>query len=372
MNPSDDRILLSRPSITATELSAMADAAANGWGEHCYDYIERFQLAFQQSLNVPFAIATSSCTGALHMGLAALGIGPGDEVILADSNWVATVAPVVHLGAKPVFVDILSDTWCIDPEAAEAAITPRTKAIVATHLYGSVCDLKRLQEVCATHGLFLIEDAAEAVGSSFKGQAVGTFGHFGCYSFHGSKTICAGEGGMFVTHDADLHEKVLTLSNHGRRRGDQRQFWPEVIGFKYKMSNLQAALGYAQTLRVAELVDRKREILSSYKNLLGSVAGLQMNVEHDQTRIGAWMPTVVFAPETGLSGARMVELFQSRRIDGRVFFHPLSSLPSFGSSVGQPVAADIARRAVNLPSFHDMTESQIARVAETVKVALRG
>jgi perosamine synthetase len=372
MNSGVERIPLSRPSITATELSAMSDAAANGWGEHCYDYIERFELAFQQALNVPLAIATSSCTGALHMGLAALGIGPGDEVILADSNWVATVSPVVHLGATPVFVDILADTWCIDPEAAEAAVTPRTRAIIATHLYGSVCDLARLQDVCTKYGVDLIEDAAEAIGASCQGQSVGTFGRFGCYSFHGSKTICTGEGGMFVTHDANLYEKVLTLSNHGRRRGDRRQFWPEVIGFKYKMSNLQAALGYAQTQRMAELVQRKRQILESYRALLGGVDGVQINVEHPQTRIGAWMPTLVFATETRLSGAQMIALFQSRHIDGRVFFHPLSTLPSFGSKAGQPVATDVARRAVNLPSFHDMTEAQIARVAETVTEALHG
>jgi perosamine synthetase len=348
----------------------MADAAANGWGERCYDYIDRFQAAFQQALNVPFAIATSSCTGALHMGLAALDIGSGDEVILADSNWIATVAPVVHLGAKPVFVDILPDTWCLDPEAVEAAITPRTRAIIATHLYGSVCTIARLKQVADLHGLDLIEDAAEAIGSEYQGQAVGTFGRFGCFSFHGSKTICTGEGGMFVTGDADLYEKVLTLSNHGRRRGQQRQFWPEVIGFKYKMSNMQAALGFAQTQRIAELVRRKREILAAYRLLLQDVEGVDMNVELPGTRIGAWMPTLVFGQRIGLTALDMVAAFQSGNIDGRVFFHPLSTLPSFGSRAGQLVAADIARRAVNLPSFHDMTDAQIERVAGTVKAAL--
>ncbi|HOE43447.1 MAG TPA: DegT/DnrJ/EryC1/StrS family aminotransferase [Rhodoferax sp.] len=365
-----ERIALSRPSITALELSCMADAAANGWGEHCYDYIEQFQRTFQQALNVPYAITASSCTGALHMGLAALEIGAGDEVILADSNWIATVAPVVHLGAQPVFVDILADTWCIDPDGVETAITPRTRAIIATHLYGSVCALARLQQIADRHGLVLIEDAAEAIGSEYQGQAVGTFGRFGCFSFHGSKTICTGEGGMLVTRDADFYDKVLTLSNHGRRKGQQRQFWPEVIGFKYKMSNLQAALGCAQTQRMAELVERKRQILAAYRLLLQESDGVKMNVEHPGTRIGAWMPTLVFSPQTGMTARRMVDEFQSRSIDGRVFFHPLSSLPSFGLQAGQPVAADIARRAVNLPSFHDMTDAQIERVTQTVKAAL--
>lgn len=367
MSHKSQRIALSRPSITELELSCMADAAANGWGEHCYDYIERFQRVFTQALKVSYAIATSSCTGALHMGLAALGIGPGDEVILAECNWIATVAPVVHLGAKPVFVDINRDTWCIDPQAVEAAIGPKTKAIIATHLYGSVCDMSRLLALARRFNLPLIEDAAEAIGSEFQNQAVGTLGRFGCFSFHGSKTICTGEGGMFVTQDADLYEKVLTLSNHGRSRTQTKQFWPEVIGFKYKISNLQAALGYAQTQRVDALVKRKREILKAYQEVLSDVHGIQMNVELPGTRIGAWMPTVVFAKESGITAQRMVQKFQECQIDGRVFFHPLSELPMFGSQSEPSVAADVSSRAVNLPSFHDMEDWMIEKVAQTIR-----
>lgn len=345
----------------------MADAAANGWGAHCYDYIERFQQAFCLELKVPYAIATSSCTGALHMGLAALGIGPGDEVILADSNWIATAAPIVHLGAKPVFVDIKADTWCIDPSAVEAAINSRTKAVVVTHLYGNVCDMNVLLDIARRFDITLVEDAAEAIGSYFQNTAVGTLGRFGCFSFHGSKTICTGEGGMFVTHDQSLFEKVLTLSNHGRSRFQIRQFWPEVIGYKYKISNLQAALGYAQMQRMNELVERKRQILVSYQERLAGIGCIRMNPELPGTRIGAWMPTVVFADESGIEAQTVVKRFQEQQIDGRVFFHPLSSLPMFGSQHHQSVAADIARRAVNLPSFFDMQDWQIDRVSETVK-----
>ena len=166
----------------------MTDAVAHGWGPKCYDYLHRFEATIATALNVRQAHATSSCTGALHLGLTALGIGPGDEVILADTNWIATAAPIVHLGAKPVFVDIDPDSWCISASCAEGAITKRTKAIVATHLYGNLCDLQALQALCQQHGLHLIEDAAEALGATYHGRAAGTTGVFGVFSFHGTKT----------------------------------------------------------------------------------------------------------------------------------------------------------------------------------------
>ena len=212
-------------------------------GERCYEYINRFEGAFKQHLGVKYAIATSSCTGALHMGMAALGIGPGDEVIMADTNWIASAAPIVHLGAKPIFVDILPDSWCINPDLAEAAITRRTKAILAVHLYGNLCDMDRLRDIGKKHGVPIIEDAAEAIGSVYHGKRAGSMGAFASFSFHGTKTLTTGEGGMFVTDDADLYETVLTLSNHGRARNQKKQFWPDVVGFKYKMSNVQAAIG---------------------------------------------------------------------------------------------------------------------------------
>ncbi|BCI88884.1 hypothetical protein NIIDMKKI_40900 [Mycobacterium kansasii] len=215
------RIAYTKPSITELEVRYAADAAANGWGERCYEYIQRFESAFKAHLGVKHAIATSSCTGALHMGMAALGIGPGDEVIMADTNWIATAAPIVHLGAKPIFVDIVPESWCIDPELAEAAITPRTKAIVAVHLYGNLCEMDRLLAVGQKHGIPVIEDAAEAIGSIYHGKRAGAMGCFGTFSFHGTKTITTGEGGMFVTNDDNLYEEVLTLSNHGRAQPDQ-------------------------------------------------------------------------------------------------------------------------------------------------------
>ncbi len=361
------RILYTKPSITEREVAYATDAAANGWGERCYEYIERFESLFKAYLGVEYAIATSSCTGALHMGLAALGIGPGDEVILADTNWIATAAPITYLGAKPVFVDILPDTWCIDPELAEAAITPRTKAIIATHLYGNLCDMDRLLAIGAKYGIPIIEDAAEAIGSVYHGKRAGSMGLFGVFSFHGTKTITTGEGGMFVTNDANLYEKVLTLSNHGRRRGQAKQFWPDVVGYKYKMSNIQAAIGCAQMERIDELVARKRDILAYYKEQLLPLGGISMNPEPPGTINGAWMPTAVFSPETGVTREKLLEAFSRENIDARVFFWPLSSLPMFTPQPQNRHAMETPKQAINLPSYHDLTTPELERVCGVVE-----
>lgn len=360
------RIHYTKPSITELEVGYATDAAANGWGVECYEYIQRFEGAFKAHLGVKYAIATSSCTGALHMGMAALGIGPGDEVILADTNWIATASPIVHLGAKPVFVDILPDSWCLDPDLVEQAITPRTKVIVAVHLYGNLCEMDRLLAIGEKYGIPVIEDAAEAIGSIYHGKRAGSMGRFGAFSFHGTKTLTTGEGGMFVTNDSELYEQVLTLSNHGRARAQIKQFWPDIVGFKYKMSNIQAAIGLAQTERIDELTNRKREIFSYYRDRLAILPGLSINPESAGTLNGAWMPTVVFDPETGINRECLQAAFAAENIDARVFFHPLSSLPMFEDQKKNVVAWDIPGRAINLPSFHEMTFSQQNRVINVV------
>ncbi len=362
----DSRIFYTKPSITEREVEYATEAARNGWGPHCYDYIHKFEAGFRSFVGAEFAIATSSCTGAMHMGLSALGIGSGDEVILADINWIATAAPIVHTGATPVLVDILPDSWCIDPDAAEAAITPRTKAIVATHLYGNLCELDRLARIAKAHGIALIEDAAEGIGSLWHGRHVGSIGHFGTFSFHGTKTMTTGEGGMFVTNDAKLCEKVLTLSNHGRSRNEKRQFWASMVGFKYKMSNIEAALGCAQLERIEELIARKREIFLAYKDGFAGIPAF-MNSEPEGCRNGYWMPTLVF--EEKRLKDRALERLKERNVDARVFFHPLSDQGHFEIRYSTPVSHDISSRALNLPAYHDLTSEDISRVVNTVKEA---
>ncbi len=361
------RIPYTRPSITEREMRYAAAAVANEWGDRCYDSIHRFEAMFGQHLGVSHAIATSSCTGALHLGLAGLSVGAGDEVILADTNWIASVAPIVHLGATPVFVDILPDTWCVDPIRVEQEITTKTKAIVAVHLYGNLCDMDALRAIGERHGIPVIEDAAEAIGSVWKGRRAGSMGAFGTFSFHGTKTLTTGEGGMLVTNDAAIYERVLALSNHGRTRGQPKQFWPDMVGFKYKMSNVQAAIGCAQLERVEELVARKREVLYAYRQRLGRLPGVAMNPEPPDGVNGAWMPTVVFAQHTGVARERLQAAFAADNIDARVFFWPLSGLPMFTPARSNTNAWSIPSRAINLPSFHDICAQDIDRVCRVIE-----
>ncbi len=363
------RIFYTKPSITELEVRYATDAATNGWGEKCYEYINRFEQAFKAHLGVKYAIATSSCTGALHMGLAALGVGPGDEVVLADTNWIASAAPITYLGAKPIFVDVLSDTWCIDPAKAEAAITPRTKAIIAVHLYGNLCDMDALRVIGERHGIPIVEDAAEAIGSQWHGRRAGSMGAFGAFSFHGTKTLTTGEGGMFVTQDEALFEKVLTLSNHGRARGQTKQFWPDMVGYKYKMSNLQAAIGCAQMERIDDLIAGKRRIFQHYSEHLRDLP-VKMNPELPGTVNGYWMPTIVV--EKGMLFDREVLLaaFKENNIDGRVFFWPLSMLPMFERKPETVVSYGLYERAINLPSYHDLEKEEIGRVVNVIRSTL--
>jgi perosamine synthetase len=363
------RIYYTKPSITELEVAYALDAVSNGWGEKCYDYINKFETAFCQHLGVKYAIATSSATGALHMGMAALGIGSGDEVILADINWIASVAPIVHLGATPVFVDILADTWCLDPLKVEAAITPKTKAIVAVHLYGNLCDMDRLRDIAQRYSIALIEDAAEAVGSIYQDKRAGSIGDFGAFSFHGTKTMTTGEGGIFVTNNQSLYEKVLTLSNHGRHKNETKQFWAEQVGYKYKMSNLEAAVGCAQLERIELLISGKRRVFQCYADGFKN-APVQMNPEQEGTVNGFWMPTIVVDNTVTFDRVKLLSKLNNQGIDGRVFFWPLSKLPMFNEKPENEISYSIYERAINLPSYHDLTTSQIEHVVDIVNNVL--
>jgi perosamine synthetase len=361
-----------RPSITDLEKKYVDDALINGWGEHCYDYIIRFEEAFRTYLGVKHAIATSSCTGALHMGLHALGIGSGDEVIMADSNWVATAAPIVHLGATPVFVDILPDSWCLDPVQVEAAITPKTRAIIAVHLYGNLCEMNELLAIGERHGIPIVEDAAEAIGSVYHGKRAGSMGAFGVFSFHGTKTITTGEGGMFVTNDSNLFENVLTLSNHGRSKKQIKQFWPERVGYKYKMSNVQAALGVAQLERINSLLDIKRTTFKMYESHLVDLP-LLMNPEPSGCTNGFWMPTVVVNEDIRFDRDNLVSIFKMNDIDARVFFWPLSTTGLMGRKALDKtyLSENIHLRSINLPSPLNMSALDIQKVSDIVDLAIK-
>ena len=370
------QIYYSKPSITKKEIDYATDAAANGWGAKCYEYINKFENMFKEYLNVKYTIATSSCTGALHMGLSALGVKAGDEVIAPDITWVASISPITYLGATPVLVDVNELDWCIDTKKVEEAITEKTKAIIAVHVYGNLCNMDELIKISEKYNIPIIEDSAEALGSIYKGKKAGSIGKFSTFSFHGTKTLTTGEGGMFATNDEDLYNKVLTLSNHGRDKNQKKQFWFDVIGFKYKMSNIQAAIGCAQMERINELINRKTEIFNIYKEKLKEFP-LKLNYTSDDCKNGYWMTTAIFDDNINFNREKLLEEFKNNNIDGRVFFWPLSLI--FKDSVDAKkmivkeytsVSYSIYNRAINLPCYHDISESDIDRVVSCIKNVL--
>jgi len=226
--------------------------------------------------------------------------------------------------------------------------------------------MDRLLAIGVKHGIPIIEDAAEAIGSVYHGKRAGSMGRFGAFSFHGTKTLTTGEGGMFVTNDDDLYEKVLTLSNHGRARGQTKQFWPDMVGFKYKMSNIQAAIGCGQLERIDELINRKRSIFYRYRSRFSALRGLATNPEPAGTVNGAWMPTIVFDECTGVTREKLQAAFALANVDARVFFWPLSTLPPFEARIEHFNAIGIAERAINLPSYHDLVASEQDRIIDVV------
>ena len=358
-------IFYTKPSITSLESKYVMDAIDNGWGENCYDYIEKFEKNFSDVIGRKYAIATSSCTGALTLGISSIKWKPNDEVIMADTNWVATISPFIHAGIKVVLADIDPETWCISTDSLKRKITKNTKAVVLTHIYGNVSNIDEIEEICKDNNIFLIEDAAEAIGGSWGENQAGSFGLFSTFSFHGTKTITCGEGGMILTDDKEFYENVACLNNHGRRIGETRQFYSQEIGFKFKMSNVQAALGCAQIERIEELTKRKYEIYKTYLNYL-DLNKLKTNPISKHGRNAYWMINVVFPRE--LNFKKISNEFKKIKADVRPFFWPLSWLPPYKYLDSEDLieSKEIFKRSLNLPTFHDITESQIKAVCNVI------
>jgi perosamine synthetase len=366
MHVISEKIAITRPSITNLEVEYVLDAIQNGWGSKCYDYINRYEKQFAGYENTEHAIATSSCTGAIHLALMALGIGKDDEVIVPDITWIASVEPVLYIGAKPVLVDILPDTWCIDPKKIEEAITSKTKAIIVVHLYGNLADMDAIMNIARKYNLVVLEDAAEGLGSEYKGKKAGSIGNAGVFSFHGTKTVSTGEGGMIVTNDSKVFERARILNDHGRNPKVGRTFWMDEYGYKYKMSNLQAAMGCAQIERADELVNKKRQIFGWYKELMTELPCC-LNPEHHGTRNSFWMPTAIMDKSQEFDREELFAFMKQNNIDSRPFFYPISSLPMFEPKPENAVSYDIYYRGINLPSYHDLAFRDVERVVNCIK-----
>lgn len=352
-----------RPDLTGNESRYVADCIASSWISSKGEYIPQFERAFARRVGA--ADATSVCNGtvALHLAMLALGIGAGDEVIVPTLTYIASVNAVTYTGAVPVFADALPDTWQIDPDDVRRRITPRTKAIMAVHLYGHACDMDALRALCREHRLFLIEDCAEAIGSLYKGRHVGSLGDIATFSFFGNKTMTTGEGGMVISNDPTLMERSRHFKGQGLAA--HREYWHDVVGYNYRMTNLCAAIGVAQMERLDEFLARKRALAAAY---CAGLAGLPVTVhgEDPTAHHSYWMVSILTASAADRDPLR--QWLAAQGIETRPVFYPVHTMPIYSSRFQRhPVAEDIARRGINLPSFPSMTDDEIERVVAAVR-----
>lgn len=371
----DHGITMAGPWISDLEVQTVLDAVQNGWYyEKSYTYVEKFQKEFAAYHGRKHALMTPNCTTAIHLLLTGLGIKEGDEVLVPECTWIASAAGLSYLRATPVFCDIDPVHWCLDPESVRRNITPRTKAMIVVDLFGNMPLMDELRRIANEHGIHLIEDAAEALGSTYKGKRAGSFGVGSVFSFHRTKTLTTGEGGMLLLDDDKLFDFCSVWRDHGRRPGGPMYFNYEVT-YKYMPFNLQAALGWAQFQRVDQLVQKKRWIFDGYRERLAGVPGIQFNAEPEGGFNSVWITSVVFDPSTGMTKARAIEELGKLGVPARPFFYPLSSLPAYPGAEAvyrekNPRAYDISSRAINLSCSSNLTAQQLDIIANGIKTIL--
>lgn len=358
---------ISQPSITEREIAYVSDAVRSGWVSSIGKYIEQFETGFARFCNAEYGIATSNGTTALHLALAALGIKANDEVIIPNFSFVATANAVSYTGASVVPVDIDQDTYCIAPQAVLNAITPRTRAILPVHVYGHPADMDALMDVAKRHSLLVVEDAAEAHGAECRGRRVGALGDCGIFSFYGNKIITSGEGGMLTTNSRDLYLKARYLRDHAM--SPERRYWHTEVGYNYRMTNLQAALGLAQLERIEEFVAKRRLVMSWYREGLGEHPGIRLNTDAAWARSVYWMVCLSVEGMTDSSREGFMAALRSAGVDSRPFFYPIADMPMY-SKAHTPVTDRISQAGVNLPSYFDLTENDVRQICTVVRRVL--
>ena len=370
-----DTIYMAGPWITEHEIKVVEDCMRNGW--YNYNYVEAFQKEFATYHNRKYGIMTPNCTTAIHLLLTAMGIKDRDEVIAPECTWVGSTAGITYQRAIPVFCDIDPKHWCLDPLSVENSITAKTKAVIAVDLFGNMPLMDELLDMCARHGIPLIEDAAEALGSIYKGTRAGKFGIASVYSFHRTKTVVTGEGGMVLLDDDELYERCMFLRDHGRHAEGPAYFNYEIT-YKYMPFNLQAAMGYAQFQRIDELISKKRWIFESYKERLGDLEDIQFNAEPEGEGgfNGVWITGLLIGKSHNMDKLQAMDKLKKLGLPSRPFFYPLSSLPAYPGlepiyRPRNPHAYDICARGINLPGALILTEEQIDRVCEGVRKVLK-
>lgn len=357
------------PALGGNELKYVSDCITSNWISSQGEYVRRFEHQFAKYHGATYAVSTMNCTCALHLCLAALGIGPGDEVIVPDLTFAATANAVIHTGARPVLVDVHPEHWTINPSEISKAITSRTKAIMPVHLYGFACDMGPLLEIAREHGLFVIEDCAEALGTKYKSHPVGILGDMGCFSFFSNKIITTGEGGMILTDDRRLHDKLIMLRDHGMSRS--RRYWHEAVGYNYRMTNLQAAVGLAQMEQIDLFLRQRARIAGWYKENLQNIPGIVLPSEAPWAERVMWLYTVLLPERLSPVRTNLIKRMLDDGIETRPMFYPLHMQPPYQNGQTHcPVSISLSRRGLSLPSSIDLKEQEVVHICEQLRKAI--
>ncbi len=351
--------------LAGNELAYVLECVTTNWISSQGEFIRRFESRFAEFIGVGEGVAVMNGTVAIHLALVALGIGPGDEVIVPDLTFAATINPVLQCGATPVLCDVEPDGWCLDPAAFEAAVTPKTKAVIPVHLYGQPCAMDAVMAIARRHGLFVVEDCAEAHGAAFDGKRVGSFGDVACFSFFANKIVTTGEGGMCLTSNPELAERMRRLRDHGMH--PSRRYWHETVGFNYRMTNLQAAVGVAQMERIGSILERREAIRDRYNRGFAGFSAVIIQPRLQGRESVNWLYSLRCASLAQRDGL-LAEL-KAAGIDARPFFHPLSRMPAYAAYARRdvPVAAALADTGFNLPTVLSFTEEQFRTVVDRVR-----
>jgi perosamine synthetase len=357
------RIPIYNPDLGQQERDNVMECLTSSWISSKGTFIPRFEDNFAAYVGAPFAASVCNGTVALHLALLALGIGPGDEVIVPTLTYIASANAVTYTGATPVFCDSDPKTWQMSVDDVAARITERTRAIMPVHLYGGACDMEAICKLAHDRGIYVIEDCAEAIGTFIGDRHVGTFGDIATFSFFGNKTITTGEGGMVVCNAETLHKRATHLKGQGLAAN--RQYWHDVIGYNYRMTNICASIGVAQLERVEGFLARKRNIAARYR---ANLANLPLNFQEEGhgTRHSHWMVTLLL-PDPVLRDP-LREWLEARGIETRPAFYPIHTMPMYGQPLQfHPVAEDIARRGVNLPSWPGLNDVQVSTICKAIR-----
>ena len=365
------------PSVTQLEIDLVNEAVTNGWYDNRNMHTDQFINEFKEIVNRKYVLPCTNCTAAIHLSLLALGVTEGDEVIVPDVTWIASVAPIIYVGATPVFVDINEDDWCISASSVKKAITEKTKAIIVVDLYGNMPQMDELLKIAKDYNISVVEDAAESLGAKYQGNPSGSFGDISVFSFNATKLAMAGQGGVFATDNEKLYNQAKLYSHHGMLKYTEKTtFWSVIVGYNYQWTNIQAALALAQIRRLDELVEGRRNIFKWYKKHLLNLPGITLNSEKINVFSTYWVVTVIVDSSYCLLKEDMLAYFNKHSIDCRPFFYPASSMPPYQKYVSEnaentnPVSYKLSKYGISLPSAASLTEDDVIYICNIFKVML--